>query len=69
MSENVMELINAIQSGKSLEIESSFNKVMADKLHFAIDSRREDISRNLLGAREEAVEPTEVASEQEPNEV
>lgn len=50
MSENVMGLIDAIAAGKSLEIENSFSQVMAEKLNSAIDLRREELSRNLLGA-------------------
>ena len=48
MSENVVNLIDAIQAGKSLDIEQNFNQVMAEKLHSAIDQRREELSRNLL---------------------
>lgn len=66
MSESVMNLINAIQAGKSLDIESSFNQVMAEKLNSAIDLRREELSRNLLGAHT-SVE--EIDTENEPNEV
>lgn len=48
MSENVVNLIDAIQAGKSLDIEQNFSQVMAEKLHSAIDQRREELSRNLL---------------------
>jgi len=48
MSESVFNLIDAIQAGKSLDIEQNFNQVMAEKLHSAIDQRREELSRDLL---------------------
>ena len=48
MSESLGNLIDAIQAGKSLDIEQNFNQVMAEKLHSAIDQRREELSRNLL---------------------
>lgn len=61
MSESLNNLIDAIQAGKSLDIDRNFNQVMAEKLNSAIDSRREELSRNLLGAHNSAVE--EIAEE------
>lgn len=59
MSENVVNLIDAIQAGKSLDIEQNFNQVMAEKLHSAIDQRREELSRNLLTTPTDEVEEIE----------
>lgn len=59
MSENVVNLIDAIQAGKSLDIEQNFNQVMAEKLHSAIDQRREELSRNLLTTPADEVEEIE----------
>lgn len=58
MSESVVNLIDAIQAGKSLEIEQNFNQAMAEKLNSAIDQRREELSRNLLSTpvEEEEIE-------------
>ncbi len=56
MSESVVNLIDAIHAGKSLDIEHNFNQVMAEKLHSAIDQRREELSRNLLTAPANEVE-------------
>lgn len=56
MSESVANLIDAIQAGKSLDIEQNFNQVMAEKLHSAIDQRREELSRNLLTTPSDEVE-------------
>lgn len=61
MSESLGNLVDAIQAGKSLDIDRNFNQVMAEKLNSAIDSRREELSRNLLGAHNLAVE--EIAEE------
>ena len=46
--EEVKNLINAIQSGKTLDIESSFNEVMSAKLVGAIDNRRAEIASSLF---------------------
>jgi hypothetical protein len=59
MSESVVNLIDAIQAGKSLDIEQNFNQVMAEKLHSAIDQRREELSRHLLTAPAIEVEEIE----------
>jgi hypothetical protein len=59
MSENVVNLIDAIQAGKSLDIEQNFNQVMAEKLHSAIDQRREELSRHLLTTPEEVEQEIE----------
>ena len=61
MSESLNNLIDAIQAGKSLDIDRNFNQVMAEKLNSAIDARREELGRNLLGAHNSAVE--EIAEE------
>ena len=59
MSESVVNLIDAIQNGKSLDIEQNFNQAMAEKLHSAIDQRREELSRNLLTTPVDEVEEIE----------
>lgn len=59
MSENVVNLIDAIEAGKSLDIEQNFSQVMAEKLHSAIDQRREELSRTLLTAPEEVEQEIE----------
>jgi hypothetical protein len=59
MSESLVNLIDAIQNGKSLDIEQNFNQAMAEKLHSAIDQRREELSRNLLTTPVDEVEEIE----------
>ncbi len=57
----VAELIDAIEAGKSQDIERSFNAIMTDKLHDAIQAKREHISRNLmLPVHESPVESAEI---------
>lgn len=55
MNENVRDLIDAIESGKATAIETSFEKVMSDKVYSAIEAKRNDISYNLLGAHDNQV--------------
>ena len=56
MNEQTLELINAIESGKSTAIETSFNEIMANKLVSAIDNRRQEIASGLFDMQEETVE-------------
>ncbi len=62
MNENVKDLINAIEAGKAVDIESAFEKVMSDKVYNAIEDRRTQISHNLLGAHDNQV----VEQDEEP---
>jgi hypothetical protein len=48
LMEEIKNLINAIQTGKTLDIESSFNEVMSAKLVGAIDNRRAEIASSLF---------------------
>lgn len=56
MNEQTLELIDAIESGKSTAIETSFNEIMANKLVSAIDNRRQEIASGLFDMQEETVE-------------
>lgn len=66
--EQVKELINAMESGKSLDIESSFNEIMASKLSSAIDNRRQEIAANLFTTQESADSVEEAVGEPKKNE-
>jgi hypothetical protein len=72
LKEQVAELIQAMSTGKSLEIESAFNEVMSSKLIQAIDVRRTEIANNLFNSVqedtvEEAVVPGSVKKDKEGN--
>lgn len=45
---NVLNLINAIEGGKTLEMESAFTEIMAAKMVSAIEAKREEIANNLF---------------------
>ena len=71
VSEQTLELIDAIESGKSTAIETSFNEIMANKLVAAIDNRRQEIASGLFGVQEDTVEeaivPGSVKKDKEGN--
>jgi hypothetical protein len=48
------ELISAMESGKSVDMQASFNEIMSQKITDAVDSYREQIAGNLF--KTEAVE-------------
>lgn len=48
MNENVSDLIDAISTGSTLGIESSFNAAMAEKLVTALDTYKEQVANNLF---------------------
>lgn len=48
MTEQIIDLIDAIQDGRTLDINSSFDAVMASKLSDAIDARRQEIASSLF---------------------
>lgn len=48
MKESVLELINAIDTGSTLNITESFNEIMASKLVEAIEHKRVEIAGNLF---------------------
>lgn len=49
----VKQLIDAMSAGKSLDIEASFNEIMATKMVTALDTRREAIASNLFASVQE----------------
>lgn len=66
LMEEIKNLINAIQTGKTLDIESSFNEVMSAKLVGAIDNRRAEIASSLFDeAVDEAVVPDKKETDQD----
>lgn len=53
VSEQTLDLINAIESGKSVEMETAFSDIMANKLVAAIDNKRNEIASQLFAVKEE----------------
>jgi hypothetical protein len=53
MNEQVLELIDAIQSGSSEAIESSFNAIMSEKMINAIEDKKSEVASNLFNSGEE----------------
>ena len=57
MSEAVKDLVDAIGAGKSIDIESSFEAAMAEKVSAKIDDLRTTYAQNMFaGQAEEEVE-------------
>lgn len=47
-NEMVMNLIDAIDTGSSMEIQSTFNELMANKISAAIDTFRTNVAQQLF---------------------
>jgi len=58
---NTRELIDAIDSGDAVGIETAFNSVMVDKVAERLDAMRTDMSQNMFRTPEQT---TEVESEE-----
>lgn len=52
MTEQTLELINAIDTGSTLDIDASFSELMANKLVDAIENKRVEIATNLFSVTE-----------------
>ncbi len=48
---NVRQLIDAIDSGKTLDIESAFETIMADKVATKLDGFRQEVSKNMFASQ------------------
>lgn len=48
MTEQTLELIDAIDTGSTLDIDVAFNEIMANKLVAAVESKREEIAAGLF---------------------
>jgi hypothetical protein len=59
------DLIDAIDSGDAVGIETAFNSVMVDKVAEKLDAMRTDMSQNMFRTPEQT---TEVESEEETTE-
>ena len=47
----VKQLIDAIDSGKTLEIESAFETIMADKVATKLDGFRQEVSKSMFATQ------------------
>lgn len=47
-----LDLINAIDSGDTVDIEKSFEAIMSDKVSTKIDALRQDIAQNMFKSKE-----------------
>lgn len=67
MTQGVKDLINAIASGDSVEIDAAFNSEMATRISEKLDTMRISVAQNMFRAPvAEAVDPAE--DEQAPEE-
>lgn len=48
-----MDLINAIESGKTREIETAFHSLVQDRVDAALDTRHMELSQDMFSAKEE----------------
>jgi hypothetical protein len=64
MSEHIRKLIDAIEAGKSTDIQDNFEAAIAEKLHAAIEDRKEQIAAGLLGTQPEQEEVADDEVEQ-----
>jgi len=68
MTKNILNFIDAVESGKSIAIESAFAELIADRINNAIDERKVEIAQSLFkeSVKEKVEEPL---AEAELNEV
>jgi uncharacterized protein YdeI (YjbR/CyaY-like superfamily) len=64
MSEHIRKLIDAIEAGKSTDIQDNFEAAIAEKLHAAIEDRKEQIAAGLLDTQPEQEEVADDEVEQ-----
>jgi len=64
MNENTLNLINAINAGDAVEIESAFNAAMAEKVAERLETMRADVAQNMFKTGEEVSQTDSVDTEQ-----
>ena len=64
MNENTLNLINAIQAGDAVEIESAFNAAMAEKVAERLDVMRADVAQNMFKSIEDVSQTDNIDTEQ-----
>lgn len=58
------DLINAIIAGDAIQIETSFNATMAEKISAQMDDMRSEVAASMFKAVEEVSEETELTEEE-----
>lgn len=64
MTQGVLDIIKAIDSGDSMAIDNAFNNEMASRISARLDTMRTDVAHNLFKSEQVEDEATEVAEEQ-----
>ena len=59
------DLIDAIEAGDSLSIESAFNSIMATKVSDTIDAMRSDVAQTMFASEETVIEDNEELQDDE----
>jgi hypothetical protein len=59
------DLIDAIETGDAVGIETAFNSVMVDKVAEKLDTMRTDMSQNMFRSPEQEPEDTEEITTEE----
>lgn len=54
---NTRDLLDALASGDSLEIENTFNSVMASKVSDALDYFKMNVAQSMFNPQNSSVEP------------
>ena len=68
MSENVLNLINAISAGDAVETETAFNAAMAEKISAQLDAMRVDVAKSLFTSQEEVASELEAETVEQESE-
>jgi hypothetical protein len=66
MSESTMNLINAIQAGDAVGIESAFNSAMAEKVAERLDDMRTNVAQNMFKTFEQSADAASADTETAP---
>jgi hypothetical protein len=65
MSENTMNLINAIEAGDAIGMENAFNSSMAEKVAERLDAMRADVAQSMFKTFEQSEEQNTEANASE----
>ncbi len=65
---NARQLIDAIDSGKTLEIEAAFEGIMADKVATKLDAFRQEVAKNMFASQVAEAKDKEEDDEDEKEE-
>ena len=63
-NDSIRAMVDAVEAGKTLEVEKHFEDAITAKLHDAIEVRRQEIASSLMGQEDEVAEYEEDAAEE-----